>query len=175
VTVRPGDLLIRLTKHADGESVLQCTRANGSTIWQRHHGRQAAFFPLHDLTHFAIESEVGFRRAFYGLLADGWDFEDTTGKGARGALPPEALAVEHLVGAFDLERAGSVVWTAVELNEQATTFAAERGLPSPRSLTGDELMRVRSRIGELLGRWAALRAGATLELSFTAAKQEMPR
>ena len=160
------DLRVSLTKRSDGGSVLRCTRADGSVDWQRHHGQKAAFFPLHDLTHFAIETELGFRRAFYGLLAEGWDIEETTGKGARGPLPPEALCVEHLVGAFDLERAGSVTWTADELNAQARTFAADHGLPSPRALTDDDLGRIRSRLGELLARWAAVESGATLELEF---------
>jgi hypothetical protein len=155
-----------LTKHADGGAVLRCTRTDGTASWQRHHGRQAVFFPLHDLTHFAIETELGFRRAFYGLVAEGWDIEETTGKGARGPLPPEALWVEHLVGAFDLERAGSVVWTADELNAQARTFAVDRGLPSPPALTDDDLGRIRSRLGALFARWALLEAGATLELGF---------
>lgn len=160
------DLRLSLTKHADGGAVLRCTRADGSAVWQRHHGGRAVFFALHDLTHYAIETELGVRRAFYGLLADGWDLEDTTGKGTRGALPPEALRVEHLVGAFDLERAGAVTWTADELNAHAAVFAADRGLPSPSDLTDDDLSRIRSRLGELLAQWVALDAGATLELAF---------
>lgn len=135
------DLRVTLVKHSDGGAVLRCTRADGSASWQRHHGRQAAFFPLHDLTHFAIETELGFRRAFYRLLAEGWEIEDTTGKGARGPLPPEALCVEHLVGAFDLARAGAVTWTVDELNAQANAFVASRGLPSPRARTDDDLHR----------------------------------
>lgn len=164
--MRSPELLIRLTKRADGSAVLHCVRADGSASWQRQHGRQGAFFPLHDLTHFAVESELSLRSGFYGLVAQGWDIEDTTGKSARGPLPPEALAVEHLVGAFDLERAGSVVWTAPELNEQAVAFAATRGLPLPRSLTDDDLSRIRARARALLERWTALDAGGTLELSF---------
>src|SRR5207302_930128 len=53
--------------------------------------RDAAFFALHDVTHFAVESTLGFRRGFYGLIIEGWDVEDTTGKGARGPLPKEAV------------------------------------------------------------------------------------
>ena len=160
------ELLNRLVKRADGSAVLRCVRADGSASWQRHDGRQGTFFPLHDLTHFAVESELGVRSGFYGLVARGWDIEDTTGKGARGALPPEALVVEHLVGALDLERAGSVVWTAPELNAQAVAFSETRGLPPPPSLTDDDLSRIRARARALLEQWAALEAGGTLELSF---------
>ena len=160
------DLRVSLTKHADGGSVLRCTRADGSADWQRHHGNQAVFFPLHDLTHFAIETELGVRRAFYGLLSEGWDIEDTTGKGKRGPIPPEALRVEHLVGAFDLERAGAANWSADELNAQATIFATDRGLPPPPPLSDEDLDRIRWRLGELFARWAAVEAGGTLELEF---------
>jgi hypothetical protein len=159
-------LRVCLTKHADGGAVLKCIRADGSVTWQRQQGRNAAFFPLHDLTHFAIETELGVRDAFYGLIADGWDIEDTTGKGARGALPPRALAAERLVGLFDLERAGSATWTAAELNEQC--FGPEVGVGQrlARSITDDDVARIRSRIGELLAQWAVLPSGHTLELWF---------
>ena len=160
------DLIVRFTKRADGDALLKCVRRDGTTSWQRQKGVHATFFPLHDLTHFAIESELGCRQAFYGLIAAGWDIEDTTGKGTRGPLPPEARAVEHLVGALDLERAGSVTWTAAELNEQARAFAAERDLPALHPLTEDDLARVRATLGDLLRRWHALEPGNTLELSF---------
>jgi hypothetical protein len=159
-------LRICLTKHADGGAILRCVRDDGSATWQRHHGRNAAFFPLHDLTHFAVETELGLRRAFYGLVAEGWEIEETTGRTSRGALPPEALAVERLVGAFDLERAGSVIWSASELSEHCCGSAVESGQRLPRPLTDDDLARIRSRLGELLARWAALPTGDTLELPF---------
>ena len=89
-------LRIQITKRPDGNGVLRCVRADGSVTWQKQE-RHAAFFALHDLTHFAVESTLGFRRGFYGLIAEGWDVEDTTGKGARGPLPDEAVEVEVLL------------------------------------------------------------------------------
>ena len=159
-------LRICLTKHADGGAVLRCVRADGSVTWQRQRGRSAGFFPLHDLTHFAIESELGVRHAFYGLIADGWDIEETTGKSPRGPLPSEAYAVERLVGLFDLERAGSAVWSAHELNAHCYGPGAPLEQRLPRAITEDDLARIRSRIDELLARWAVLPGGETLELSF---------
>jgi hypothetical protein len=79
-------LLVQLVKRADGGSALRCRRADGS--WQTHQGQQAAFFPGHDLTHFAVESELPGTIAFYGLIAAGWDIEDTTGKGRAGPFRP---------------------------------------------------------------------------------------
>jgi hypothetical protein len=160
------ELLVRITKRTDGGSVLRCERADGSVTWQRQEGRQARFFPLHDLTHLAIESTLGYRRGFYGLIAEGWDIAETDGRGARGPLPSEAIEVEHLVGAFDLERAGAADWTADALGAQAAEFAASGGRPAPRTLGDDDLARVRERLRELLGRWASLAPGETMEVAF---------
>lgn len=44
---------IRFTKRTDGGARLNCVRADGSTTWQRQDDKHAAFFPLHDLTHYA--------------------------------------------------------------------------------------------------------------------------
>ena len=169
------DLVIQLTKGVDGGAVLRCIRADGSTTWQRQEGPSAAFFPLHDLTHYAIETELGFASGFYGLVAAGWDIRDTEGKGPRGPLPGEALTVEHLAGMFDLERAGSVVWEAAQLNEEAARYAREGGREPPRRLTDADLERLRTRLGELFARWAVVPAGLTMELTFHATRTEPPR
>ncbi len=168
------ELVIHLTKRADGDSVLRCTRADGSVTWQRHRGPQAGFFPLHDVTHYAIESELGFRQGFFGLIADGWDITDTGGKSARGALPEETAAVEHLVASMDVQRGSRTRWTAAELNEQAATQAALGGRPTPRAITDDELARVRERIAILIGQWTALPAGRTLALEFDRRVESAP-
>jgi hypothetical protein len=158
--------IIQFTKRTDGGAVLKCIRADGSETWQRQDDKRAAFFPLHDLTHYAVETELGFRRGFYGLIADGWDIEDTTGKTARGPLPNEALEAEYMVSAFSAERAGGAPATAAEFNELAATFARAKGMPQPRPLTDHDLAKVRARFDELAMKWRAVPPGATLELDF---------
>jgi hypothetical protein len=159
-------VLLQFTKQMDGGALLRCVRADGSKTWQKQRGDRAAFFPLHDLTHFAVETELGFAHGFYGLIATGWDIEDTTGKGTRGPLPHEAVEVEYIVGALGAERAGGGISTAEEFNQLAATFASARGMPSPRALTDEELARVRARIDEFFLKWRALPPDATLELVF---------
>ena len=134
--------------------------------WQRQDGDRAAFFPLHDLIHYAVESELGFTHAFYGLIASGWDIADTTGKGHRGALPNEAIEVEYIVGALGAERSGGVAATAEDFNQLAASFASTRGMSLPRQLADHDLAKVRARFEELAMRWQALPRGATLELVF---------
>ena len=106
---------VQITKKADGSGVLRCIRDDGSVTWQKQTDRHAAFFALHDLTHFAVETTLGYQRGFFGLIAEGWEMEDTTGKGARGPLPPEAVEVEGIVGLLDAERAGALVKAAQEV------------------------------------------------------------
>jgi hypothetical protein len=151
-------MLIQITKRADGGGVLRCVRDDGSVTWQKQ-GRHAAFFALHDLTHFAVESALGFTRGFFGLIAEGWDIEDTTGKGSRGTLPVEAMEVEGIVGLFDAERSSGAIWTADEFNEFAT-------MKNARRLTAEEIARVKARRSELFQQWFAVPAGKALELVY---------
>ncbi|HEV2689030.1 MAG TPA: hypothetical protein VGV35_10755, partial [Bryobacteraceae bacterium] len=148
-------LRVQIAKRADGGGVLRCVRTDGSVTWQKQ-SRHAAFFAAHDLTHFAVESTLGLRAGFFGLIAAGWDIEDTTGQGLRGPLPEEALEVERIVGLLDAERGSRAIMTAEEFNNF-------RG-PGVRGLSEDELRRVRARRAELFAQWAALPAGETLEL-----------
>jgi len=159
-------VLIEFTKRADGRTVLRCVRADGSLTWQRNDDPHARFFPLHDLTHYAVETELGFTRGFFGLIAEGWNIDETTGKTARGALPDEALEVEYIVSAFSAERASGASASAAEFNELAATFANAKEMPSPRQLSDEDLARVRSRFDELAMKWRALAQGQKLELVF---------
>jgi hypothetical protein len=134
--------------------------------WQKQEGRHAAFFALHDLTHLAVESVLGLRRGFFGLVAEGWEIEETTGKQARGPIPDEAKALEYIVGALDCERASGAIWPAEDFNRQATIHVASAGLPEPKQLTDEELARVRARRDELFAEWRAIQPGQTLELHF---------
>jgi len=95
------DLLIRIKKKSDGSAALSCLRADGSVTWQRQDGQQGRFFPLHDLTHFAVETILGHTRGFYGLVAEGWELTDFGNAWPRGPLPPVALVVEFIVGFLD--------------------------------------------------------------------------
>jgi hypothetical protein len=85
-----GMLQIEISKRSDGAGALRCTRKDGSVTWQKQ-PKHGAHFALHDITHYAVETALVYRRGFFGLIAKGWDLDDTTGKGARGPLPPEAV------------------------------------------------------------------------------------
>ena len=159
-------VIIEFTKRKDGNTVLRCVRGDGSSTWQRNDDEHGRFFPLHDLTHYAVETELGYRQGFFGLIAEGWDIDETTGKGARGGLPDEALEVEHFVSSFTAEWNSHANWSAADFNEQAAAFAKMKRLPEPRSLGEQELKQVRSRFVNLAARWRDLPEGETLRLEF---------
>ncbi len=147
-------LRIEISKRADGGGVLRCRRPDGSVTWQKQ-AKHGGHFALHDLTHYAVETALGYRRGFFGLIADGWEVEDTTGKGARGPLPAEAVEVERIVGLFDSERGSGMLWTFEEFNQFA-----------PRTLTDADILRVRAVRGALFQQWFAVAPGEKLELTF---------
>jgi len=163
----PG-LTIRIKKNKDGSASLACVRDDGSTTWQRQEGSLGAHFPPHDLTHYAVETTLGYDRGFYGLIAAGWELSDFGAPWPRGPIPSEAREVEVLVGALDLDRMTLQKKTTAEFNEQVR-FAASRDARTnfvPRELTEGELLRVRERLAQLFADWAATAPGSTLELLF---------
>jgi hypothetical protein len=158
-------LRIEIVRRTDGRTVLRCTRGDGTITWQQLGGAQAGFFLMHDLTHVAVEQTLGTARAFFGLVAEGWDIEDTTGKGKRGPLPEEALLVERLVGMFDVERGSGSRWSAADFAEQIA--AADPRLADRASrLTDSQLIAIRAHRAELFARWNDVKPGEALVLEY---------
>ncbi len=145
-------IIIRIKKDRDGRTALSCTRADRTTTWQRQHGAVAAFFPKHDLTHLAVETVLGLRRGFYGLVSAGWDFSDFVTPWPRGRPPLDAIISEIIVGFFDVERRIGERGAAADLKRQLAEHCADNGLPPQRELTEDDLARVREKRAELFAR-----------------------
>jgi hypothetical protein len=162
---RAPNLLIRIKKNADGRSSLSCTRADGSTTWQSMKNAQAAFFPRHDLTHYAVETVLGHRRGFYGLVASGWDLTDFGAPWPHGRIPAESVVSEMIVGFLDLERATGELVRAEDFNERLSEFCAANQLETVQ-LSDEDLARVRQKRGELFAMWEAVKPGDALELPF---------
>lgn len=123
---------------------------------------------LHDLLHFAVETEAGLHGSFYGLLARvGGYAELSVGGGA--ALGGEIAITERVVGALtgalqaeDLDAAAFV--------EQVRAYLDIYDERAPRWFTPDLLLAVRERMRQLEGRWRATPFGAAMELSFRLAR-----
>jgi hypothetical protein len=155
---------LRFAIKRDGTPVLSVTRRDGSVAWQR----QGSFFPVHDLTHHAVETVLGLRQAFWGMMADGWDFGDFGSPWPRGPMPnlPEALLAECIAGWFDTTRASGIEPTAAGLNAHLAEVFAQHGHASPRIVTDGEFARILSLRADLAARWHALAPGEAMELAF---------
>jgi hypothetical protein len=156
--------LLRFAIKRDGTPVLSVTRRDGSVAWQR----QSFFFPIHDLTHYAVETVLGLRQAFWGMMADGWEFADFGTPWPRGRMPnePEALLAEVIAGWFDTTRASGEEPDGARLNAHLADVFAQHGHPSPRAVTAGEFARIRELRAELARRWHALAPGEAMELEF---------
>jgi len=141
-----------------GAAATPCLRASAS-IWAR-------FFPLHDLTHYAVETVLGHRRGFYGLVAEGWNLTDFGAPWPRGPLPLDAEPSELIVGFMDAQRANGEEWSAAELNERLREHCTRAGIELSCEVSDRDLERIRGRIEELFAGWAALPPGETLALDF---------
>jgi hypothetical protein len=169
----PQRIVIRIKKKTDGRIALSCIRADGTTTWQRQEGAQATFFPKHDLTHYAVETVLGHRQGFYGLVSAGWDFSDFGSPWRRGRLPAEARISEMIVGFFDLERRIGERPSSGELNQKLAEYAAENGLPQQPQLTEEDVARVRALRSEVFAKWEAVQPGAALEIPFEVAQANL--
>lgn len=157
-------LQLRLKKGKDGRiASFALARADGSVTVQRS---VQPFFPVHDLTHYAVESTLRLRRGFYGLVCDGWNFEDFGSPWPRGPLPADLDPVEEIVGLFDLERATGHEISADDVNDLLASFYAKRPGTPPRVLTQGELDGIRRRVHDYSARWQSLPNGETLVLDY---------
>ncbi|MFQ5703062.1 MAG: hypothetical protein ACE5HT_03480 [Gemmatimonadales bacterium] len=160
------ELTIELKKTKDGSTALSCKRADGSVTWQHHKATQGPFFSLHDLTHYAVETVLGYREGFFGLVAGGWDISDFEKRGAIAMLPREAQMAEVIVGFLDTERASRSRWPAADFNAHLATHCAQHGIDHVAQLTDDSLNRTRDLRSKLFARWGSLAIGETLTLEF---------
>lgn len=153
-------LRIRLKKGAEGGiASFALHRSDGTFTVQRNPN---AFFPAHDLTHYAVETTLGFRRAFYGLVCEGWDFADFGTPWPRGPMPGgEAGPAEFIVGFLDIERNTGHLSNAEALTERL----AAQGCVIV--VSEEELERIRAVRDALIERWRSLPPGETLELEFS--------
>lgn len=161
-------MLIELKKGRDGPSTLICVRTDGT----RTFSKVARFFPVHDLTHCAVESVLGFNEAFFGLVASGWNIDDFSAPGVAGRLPAEAIWAESIVGLLDLERGTGTEWTAPEFNEALAESLRGQRARGFRPIGAEDLARTRVLRNELAERWEALPPGDVLTVPFPAREAE---
>ncbi len=136
-------------------------RSDGTSTWQE----AEPFLILHDLTHYAVETTLGTKQGFYGLLQEGLDITDFEKKQkiTPQTLPREAIRTEILVTLF-----------LTELNDQQPltdfnhTFAEtirSYGIEAT-PLNENQLASIRTLLDNLIKKWKNLSSGSTLALRY---------
>jgi hypothetical protein len=119
-----------------------------------------------------VERVLDLPRAFYGLLAEGWDLSDFGKPWTKGPLPEDAHVAELIVGFFDLERATGFLGTAEEFNDKLRAWYADNKRTIPEFRMSDaQLARIREERSRAFERWKALSPGETLEIPFERSTQ----
>lgn len=154
---------IILSKFLDKPATISCIRDDGSVTWQNY-GKQGGFFPIHDLTHFIVETELGYTYAFFGMIAKGRDLNDF-GPGDSATFHPEAVWAEMLAGLLTAVEGRGSSLNYGEITETLDSKAHDAGIP-PIALTEDQLLTIRKRIQEMADVWEKLPAGEKLVIPF---------
>jgi hypothetical protein len=119
---------------------------------------------LHDLVHFALESEAGLTDSFYGKLARGSSYAELKQPGAAMAALGEIAMTEFVVGT--LQGAWKSGFAPARYHAEACGYLAQLGASPPAWFTIDLLERVAVRLRALTGAWGGTKFGDALELRF---------
>ena len=154
-------------KKSELGATLNCFRDDGTNTWYRPKPQHASHFALHDLTHYAVESELADRDGFFSLVASGWAIEDFENSSTTDeSLTMDARIIEWLVGQLDAERASFATWPAQLFNQHYQLYAKLRNLDSEFEIQQAQLERIREQRDELIRKWEAISQGEIMELAF---------
>lgn len=148
-------------KKGKDKDTLVCTRDDGTTTWMT----TTAFFTVHDLAHFAIETKMNFKQGFYGLLAHGMNITDFENKQKFNPreMPAQAMHAEHLVNLLMTELSdGNLI---DDFQKNFDDACARSGFASI-TFEPAKLEELRQELSRLLSEWHTLPVGHSLLLKF---------
>jgi hypothetical protein len=155
-------MLIRLTRLTNERHRFEFVRDDGTRETHELETRSAL---LHDLVHYAVETEAGLNASFYGRLASGATYEALMTEPPTG---PEAMQTEVVVVRIQ-GVAKRDTWSNLDPERFAEEIAAgfrAVGHEAPDWLTGDLVTRVLERLRRVQGQWRATPFHQALVLEF---------
>ncbi|MBV9849884.1 MAG: hypothetical protein JO250_09450 [Armatimonadetes bacterium] len=156
-------MTIRLTRGKDGPDTLTCVRDDGSCTWQP----SSEFFARHDLIHYAVETTLGYKSAFFGLVAVGRDLDSFgTKNGVKDVYTDEEGWAESLVGLLQWPSVGGGPPLDDEALEDMLQTACANGKTPTPAVTPQQLARIRADVSALHRHWERVPPGESLELRF---------
>ncbi|MEP6700297.1 MAG: hypothetical protein ABJA85_03240 [Bacteroidota bacterium] len=153
---------ISFTKNSGKSHIISCRRNDGTVTWMQN----SSFFITHDLCHYALETKLGLKKAFYGMLAAGTDINDfELPKDQRTfQLTEEAILAEQMVNLLTIEYSQGRIENFVSmLNEICHRDTNLSKLPDIKTETLDE---IRNLYNGLMNQWVLLPEEETMILKF---------
>lgn len=152
-------LVVRFTRVSPAHHRVDLVRGGTTTSYQL----ETRSTLLHDLVHYALETEVPLRASFYGLLARGVRYEELAQIDIRAA-DSEIAVTERVAG--PLQGAYKRGVDPKSFLAAFSAYEAACGRRAPAWLTEDLIARAVARLRALDGQWRATRFGASMELRF---------
>jgi hypothetical protein len=155
-------MILSVTKQNGKPHTIRYTRDNGTETWMH----ASDYFVRHDLSHFVLESVLGYTTAFNGMINQGMDIHAFENRGMRLSLniSAEAWYAENMANLFFME---TVQGETPDFNalQQSAFKEMETGLPVI-TLTDEAIAAVRAELRVQLKAWEQLPEGETLSLIF---------
>ncbi len=159
-------LTVRFYKHHHKPVTLKCIRYDQSETWSSLHPNTE----YHDLAHIAIEEVLGFKKAFYGMVANGVNISDfelpdvQKPEALRGSnLPQESIITEHLVNLLTITYFNASDIDPMDYITQAKNILTQHHLPFPDTLTPQNATTIYATYSELINDWNMTEKGTYLE------------
>jgi hypothetical protein len=158
-------MLIRLTKakNEGKQDRLTCVRDDGSqTSWPL-----SSHFAQHDLLHYVVETTLGLKEAFFGLIAKGREIDSFgTQDGQKDVYTKDEGDAELIVGLLQTQMRSGGTQSNAEFWKMLTLTCEKRNWPMPQAFSDEQLDDIKQKISDLEGKWQRLPAGEWLELVF---------
>ena len=152
------------TPTSERQGSLRCIRDDGSETWQH----SSPYFAYHDLIHCAVETSLGYRNAFWGLIETGKALDEFgTRYSVVDTYTCEEAWAESIVGMLQWPGvAGGPDLTYSDLisSLEATFGSHACGRPE---ITEQQLFTIRERMRALHKRLAETPPGGVVRLSFS--------
>lgn len=155
---------ITFIKKEKDKHVLICKRKDGTSTWIN----ADEFFLQHDLLHYAVETAMKFKSAFYGMIAQGISITDFDLPADKRNInfSDEALLTEHIVNLVMIEtKDGRFENFNGTLKE---SLPANKKTLSAALLSDDQLNLIHTTYDMLLQQWKKLKENETIILEFQA-------
>lgn len=153
---------ISFTRRASKDHIISCKRNDGTVTWMH----SDSFFITHDLCHYAVESGLALKKAFYGMLASGTDINDFELPKEKRTfkLTDEAIFTEQMVNLLTIEHSqGRMEDFLDKLNKVCSKDTVLSVLPAIKQ---EDLESIRQSFEILMNQWHLLPEGKSMTLIF---------